>query len=125
MSEEIKFKSLVIKESDREFTRQFGESGSFTVRIPLPYQKTAIISATSRATGNAPIESLTVEEREYTRMIVTLNSVIVKSPDWWKGAETCPNDDFLEEVWTFYLDSEKKFLTELKKNTEGKVLGKP
>jgi len=121
---DVKFKSLVVKESDREFSKNIGDD-SFTVRIPLPYQKTTIIASTSRALGGANTDSISVSEREYVRMIITLNHVVVKSPPWWDGAETCPNDEFLNEIWEFYLSSERKFFSDLKKNTKGKILGKP
>lgn len=116
MSEEVKVRSMVISESDREFHKDFGENGKFSIRIPLPVQKANIISATSRATGGLNITSMRAEDYEYIRMIVTLNNVITSNPDWWKGADSCMDEDFLYDLWKWYTDSEKEFQGRLKKN---------
>lgn len=122
MSEEIKYKGLVITEAEREFSKDFGsdkagkEIGKFTIRIPLPSEKAQIISLTSRATGGVSLESITSKDYEFIRMIVTLNYVIVNNPRWWNGADNCPDEDFLIDLWKFYLDSEEKFQKKLKKN---------
>ena len=117
MAEEIKFKGLTIGDAEREFTKDFGPKlGSFTVKIPLPFQKTQIMAITSRVLNGAPVESLRAQDYEYARMVATLDFVISKSPDWWSEAGNCPDDDFLMKLWDFYIDSEQKFFEFLKKN---------
>jgi len=121
--EDIKFGNLTVTEADREFSKDFGkDKGIFTVRIPLPYQKASIFSSTSRAIGGLDVKSVRPEDYEYIRMIVTLNAVVVKSPQWWMGADNCPDDDFNFELWKFFLESESKFQGKLKKNVDIKTV---
>lgn len=116
MENELKTKGLTISEADREYSKDFKKQGSFTIRIPLPFEKTQIVSITSRLLSGAALNSIRAEDYEYVRMIATLDFVIVKKPDEWVNASECPNDNFLLELWKFYLDSERKFETKLKKN---------
>jgi hypothetical protein len=113
--EEVKLSNLVIKESDREYT--VSEKGeNFTIRIPLPSEKAAIIAQTARSLGGLDIKCYPPEDYSFIRMIVTLNNVIVNSPKWWNGAEQCPDESLLMKLWNFYLKSENEFQAFLKKN---------
>lgn len=120
--EEIKYKGLNITDSEREFTEKFGkdmtgkDDNSFTIMIPLPFQKVRIISATAQALGGISVDNILQADYEYARMIITLNYVITKHPKWWDGADKCPDDDFLYELWKFFLESEQKFQKFIKKN---------
>ena len=125
MEKDVKFKGVPITVEDRRFTKNFGkELGSFTLEIPLPFEKVSIMAATSRVAGG-DINAIAPEEREYTRMVVTLNTVIKEHPPWWEGADTCPDDDFLNKLWRWYLGCENEFTARLKSKTQGKVLEKP
>ena len=111
-------KGLDVTEQDREFTKDFGKRGSFTLRIPLPQENVDIINMTSRILNGAPLNSIQASDYEYARMLVTLNYVIQSHPNWWSSADECPDEDFLvSKLWRFYLDSEKKFKDMLKKNS--------
>jgi hypothetical protein len=114
--EEIKLSKLIVKESDREFTKQIGNGEKITIRIPLPTNKATIITQVSRVLGGMDIKSFPREEYDYIKMLITLNNVIVDSPKWWEGADLCPDEDLLFELWNFYLESEIKFKEFLKKN---------
>lgn len=116
MAEEIKLKGLSITEADREFTKDFPKLGSFTIRIPLPYEKARIISNTSRFLNGSSLESIQVRDYEFIRMLSTLDYVVVKHPEWWQSASDCANENFLEELWKFFVDCERKFDEFLKKN---------
>jgi len=123
MSEDVKFKGIAITDEDRTFTKDFGKDlGSFSLMIPLPYEKSHIFSATSRAINGADVKSLPSSDYEYIRMVVTMNSVITNSPSWWDGADKCPDDDFIIQLWRWYLDCEKEFATRVKSKTKGKNL---
>jgi len=118
MDEKIQYKGLSITDAERIKTKDFGDkTGKFTVKIPLPYERTQIAAATSRSLGGAPLNSIQATDYEYARMITTLNYVIQDSPGWWNGAESCPDNDFLYELWKFFLDVEEKFFEYLKKNS--------
>jgi len=119
MGEELKIKSLIITEKSREFSISINDE-TFVVRMPLPYEKSIIMAQTSRALGGQDIKSYPLEDYEYTRMIITLNNVLVSTPDWWKGAGYCPDETILSKLWQHYLDSETKFQEFLKKNINNK-----
>lgn len=125
MAEDIKFKGFEITEDDRTFRKEFEEGGgNFSVVVPLPYEKTAIHTAVARSLGGLARDSVGKEEYEYARMVVTLNQVIKDKPAWWKGAQSCPSDDFLYALWRWYLDVEQEFDDRVKTKTKGAVLGK-
>ena len=114
--DDLKFKGIALTDGDREFSKNFGEKGgTFTIRIPLPSQKMAIVSNTSRLLGGASLDSISAKDYEYARMIATLDFVITKNPDWWQGVNKCPDDSFLLELWKFYIESEESFFEKLRK----------
>jgi len=117
--EEIKISNLVITEKDREFTYNIGKGENITIRIPLPSKKAQIISQIARFLGGIDAKCFQPDDYNYIRMIVTLNSIIVESPEWWPGAEECPDEELLIKLWNFYLISEEKFKEQrLKKNNK-------
>lgn len=123
MSEEnIKYFAGTITEEERTFRKDFGKAGGFSVLMPRPSQKIGIISATASALGNKPMESIEPKAYDYTRMVVTLNSVIVDKPSWWEGAENCVDEELLESLWRFYLSCEMEFASRLKTKAKGKVV---
>jgi hypothetical protein len=124
-TEPIKFGKLTITESDREFSKKFGKDDElFTIRIPLPIEKIQINNSISRAIGGQPINSFDPTDYEFIKLIVTLNRVLVKTPEWWKGADLCLEADLLWKLYNFYLESEVTFSENLKKNNELEVSSK-
>jgi hypothetical protein len=121
MEKSIKFRKLTITEADREFSTTI-EEDQFTIKIPLPLERSQIIARIARATGGLPVSSMTPEDYEYMKMIITLNQVIVKHPDYWEGADACPDDGLLWKLYQHYLDSELKFQENLKKNSSAQKL---
>jgi len=120
MTEEAKkpeVSGFTVTEADREKTKVFGKKGSFTIKLPLPSEKIQIYAATSRVLGGANLNSIRGIDYEYARMIVTLNFVIIENPKWWDGADSCVDDNFLLELWSFYIEEEKRFSEFLKKNS--------
>ena len=122
MGEEIKIKSLVITEKEREFTTNIN-GDDFTIRIPLPSDKITIMALTARVLGGQDLKAFPPNDTEYARMLVTLNNVLVGSPKWWTGASNCIDETVLSKLWQHYLDSEIKFQEFLKKNTDNKLSG--
>lgn len=116
--EKIEYSGIEITETERSTTKDFGEKkGKFTCVIPMPTEKLQIVVATSRALGGLSQEAISPEEREYARMIVTLNFVLKNTPKWWNGAENCPDDTFLFDLWDWFLKCEENFKEFLKKNS--------
>lgn len=123
MGEEVKYNGVNI-ETILVHTKDFGESGKFTIRLPNPFQKTKIIAATTRALEGFGKEAVGEDQYEYVRMLVTLNSIIQEPfPSGWTSADACPDEELLYSIWGWCLDCEKKFATELKRVAKGKKLG--
>jgi len=123
--EELKVGPMIIKESDREFTKSFKERGEFTIRIPLPFEEIYINQQTARTLGGIDVKSYPIEDYEKIKMTVTLNVVISKHPEWWESASKCPDEELLFSLWEFYLSSKHEFQERLKKNSFRKILEKP
>jgi len=121
MEETIKFRKLIITNAEREFQTTKGED-TFSVKIPLPIEKSQIITRIARATGGMDVNSFKPEDYDYITMIITLNAVIVAKPDWWDGADKCPDEGLLWELYKFYIDSERQFQENLKKNSNAKKM---
>lgn len=121
--DEMKVRNLVIGPEQREFTKTFqGDKEAFTIRMPLPFEKSQIISLTARAAGGQDYKSMPEDDYEYIRMIVTLNSCIIKNPSWWPGAEKCPDESLLFDLWKWFMECEKAFQEALKKNIGPKAM---
>jgi len=111
--EKLKYKKVLITEQEREFAITVGED-SFTIRIPTPIGKTQIYTSVARVVGESA-NALTLDEREYIKMIITLNHVLVNKPEWWEGADKCPDEELLYKLYSFYKKSEEDFQENLKK----------
>jgi hypothetical protein len=122
--QDVKYMGITVSVEDRKFHKDFGKQGKFSVQIPLPYEKSSIMAACSRAIGGNNASSLPVNDYEYVRMLVTLNTVVVDSPPWWEGADKCPDDTFLNEIWRWYLSCEEEFTARMKTKTKSEVLEK-
>jgi hypothetical protein len=113
---------ISITTDDRRFGQKFnGED--FEVEMPLPSQKAYIISQIARVGGGFSREVLGEAQYGYITMCVTLQNQIVKHPDWWKGTDNCADENLLEEIWRFYLESEKNFDSRLKRKLKEKPVG--
>ena len=121
-SKGVKLRNMIISEEDREFSTKIGED-EFTIRIPLPYERTHIIGQIARTFPGVDRKQISNEDYLYAQMLVTLNYVVIDSPDWWKGAGKCPDQDLLVELWTFYNSSETEFQKKLKKNKLPRATG--
>jgi hypothetical protein len=124
MDSSVNFKGAAVTEQDRQFTKSFGKGEEFSILIPLPFDKISIAAGTTRALGGHSQEQVGAEVFEYTRMVVTLNTVVSTSPQWWSGAENCPDDNYLFELWRWYLDCEKNFTDRLKTKVKTEKLEK-
>ena len=108
----------MIKYEDMDFEKVLKSVKALNSELQqcLP-DKIDIARATSSGIGGKPLNSIQAVDYEYARMIATLDVVIVESPEWWDSAGFCPDDDFLFELWAFFLKSEKKYSKNIKKNS--------
>lgn len=116
---ELKIGSFAITDNHRQETKAFRGS-NFTVQVPLPGERATILAMISRFMGS-DINTYTQTDYEYIRMLITLNNVVVESPDWWTNALDCIDEELLYDLWDFYLEKEKSFKQFLKKNVGGGI----
>ena len=120
--EEKLWKGLSV-EPLRKFEKSFEGYGSFELKAPNGFEKTRIITETARALDGYGKSSVAEADHEYVRMLVTLNKILTKTPDYWDGAENCPDEDLLIQLWRWSLDCEDEFASKLKTALKGKGLG--
>lgn len=116
MAGEARVGSLVVTEDDRTFQHTFEGRGDFTIMVPLPYEEIYILGTISRIHTGGSVEALTLTEREYERMVCTLNTIIRKGPTGWTTADQCPDPFLLQELWRWYQECVEEFHGKLKKN---------
>lgn len=124
MSEDtVKYKGVVITKEDRQFSKIIN-GDSFTVQVPTSYEKRVLIQTISNSIGGVNINSIPQMDYIYVEMIATLTIAIVKWPDWWEGADKCPDENLLGELWRFYLSAADLFADRLKKKSKTKAVEK-
>lgn len=123
MSDDVRVGSMVVTEDDRTFKKAFEERGSFTLRLPLPFERVHIMGSMVRTLGGAPTSSLSVFDQDYLRKVITLNVVLLDTPEGWKGADQCPDDELLANLWAWYMKCEEEFAEKLKKNQFTRAVG--
>jgi hypothetical protein len=123
MSDDVRVGSMVVTEDDRTFKKTFEDRGSFTIRLPLPFERVHIMSSMVRTLNGAPTSSLSVFDQEYLRKVITLNVVTTETPEGWKGADQCPDDALLSSLWAWYMKCEAEFEEKLKKNQFTRAVG--
>jgi hypothetical protein len=123
MKDEIKVRNMVITIADRQKIIKIGDD-NFTFQIPLPVERVQLSTQIANYIGGKDLKSLQAYEYQFAKMIVTLNFVIVKAPDWWEGSEKCIDDNLLGELYKEFNDFEEEFQESLKKNKFSKLNGK-
>ncbi len=104
MSEEIKIGSKVLSEDDLKFTVQY--SGEiFTMRYPTPFEKAGIEAEIVRKLGGfnrasfPPDHLAIIEATAYVEQLI----IHAESPEWFKSAWTCYDDECIGALYTGYL----------------------
>ena len=124
--EQIKIGKQILTEDDLKFTVQYnGEL--FTMRHPTPFEKAAIEADIARRLGGFartayPEEHLTlIEAAAYVNQLV----IPEESPDWFKSAWTCYDEDCIFALYRGYLQFRGKFQQRIRDgNPEEGVGGK-
>lgn len=124
MASEVRVGSLVVTEDDRTYQKTFDGRGDFILMVPLPFEEIYIQGTLSRILSGGSVEALTLAQREYQEMVVTLNTVIRKGPAGWRTADQCPDRYLLQDLWSWYQDCLADFDEKLKKNQFVKPVGR-
>jgi len=117
--EEVKVGEVLLSKEDLQKVIKT-KRGNFVVKVADPLDKKAIIRNTAAATGNVPIDSIPVIDYSYMSAIETLKIVIVESPDWFVGVESCIDDELIMHLYNEYVKFETNFRRRLR---EGKIGG--
>ena len=85
--------------------------GQFVLQLATPRQNINIINRVSKELGgvNASLFSISTADYEYTRMIITLDTVIIEAPSEWKSAYDCYHEDVLKKLYSEYQELEASF----------------
>ena len=86
---------------------------SFTVKFPTPYEQMKIERDIALAVGGVPLDTLPQAAYNMTRMVVTLDAVIEKAPDWWESAGKVYDEDLLIKLWDEYIKAKEDFRSRL------------
>lgn len=90
--------------------------GDFTIRIANPLEKQTIMRNIARALGHAPVDSITAVDYYYATAVHTIDIVVKESPDWYKGATECRDDQLITDLYNAYRDFEEDFRRRLREN---------
>ena len=110
MSEEIKIGNQILTEDDLEIVVQYnGEV--FTMQYPTPYEKAAIEAEIVRRLGGFNRTSYPVDHLAMVEATTYVDQLIIhkKSPDWFKSAWTCLDEECVAELFKGYLSFRGKF----------------
>lgn len=109
MSEEGK-KSVDILESilkgERITEEVVTKRGKFILALPLPKDIRAIEIEVARRLEGIPESAFEKSTISNVRAYATLDTVVIKAPDWWsdlESAEDCPDDSLITELYRRYL----------------------
>jgi hypothetical protein len=110
MSEEIKIGKKVLSEDDLKFTVQYnGEI--FTLRYPMPAERTAIEAEIVRRLGGFGRASFPPEHLAVVEATAYVDQLVIpeESPDWFKSAWTCYDESCTLALYRGYLQFRSKF----------------
>ena len=90
--------------------------GIFTLKMPDPMVRKAIIRSISNAIDRAPLESIPAMDYLYVKATETLKYVVTEYPEWWEGADKCMDDDLILELYDEFLKFENDFRRRVRGN---------
>lgn len=117
--EKAPFSSLNLLDikKDLTITKDF-KNGVFVIELPNPRKKQDI----ARRIGyhfNCPLENIPANDIFTARVLITLDMILKKWPDWWKGSTECYDQALIFDLYNWYIDEENNLNEKLKKNKLG------
>lgn len=92
-----------------DLTKQIATNrGAFTVRIPDPITKQAIITNIAQTVG-ASLDALPASDYAFIAAMHTLPRVLSAWPDWWEGVHVCYDEDLIFELFRQFQEFETAF----------------
>lgn len=116
-SKEIKVGRMVLTEDDLRFTVQYnGEV--FTLKHLAPFERQAVEADIVRRLGGYPRDS---HNENHVAMVeaaayVEASIIFDESPEWFKSAWTCLDEDCIVELYRGLLRFQKEFRDRFKSN---------
>ncbi|HEB29229.1 MAG TPA: hypothetical protein ENI05_16005 [Porticoccus sp.] len=100
----------VFSETDLEFTVDY-DGDVFTLKHPAPYQKAAIEAEIARRLGGYSRDSFPAEHLALIEATTYVDALVVaeKSPNWWKSAWTCYDEELIFNLFRGYYQFRGKF----------------
>ena len=112
----IKVGQQVLNQDDINKVITVGKE-SFKIKLPTPFIQQTIEREIAMRLGS-PVDSFPINAYNMIRMCVTLDAVLIDTPDWWTTAGECYDDGMLNDLWDKYLEEKETFRRSLR---EGKV----
>jgi hypothetical protein len=113
----VKVGNKILSEDDLKFTVQYnGEI--FTLRYPTPYEKAAIEADIARKLGGFTRESFPADHLAMIEATAYVNQLIIpeESPDWFKSAWTCYDDQCIGTLYQGYLRFRSSFQSRIRES---------
>lgn len=118
-NKEFKIRNMLFLEDDRQKELK-KENDIFIIKALFPKEKGNIARAISFMQNGLPANSFTDIDRFIFERQATIDEAIVKSPEWWGGADNCPDEDLLNTLFDDIITWTNNFQENLKKNKLGK-----
>ncbi len=106
----LKIGKQILHEDDMEFTVTY-KNEVFTLRLPDPLMKAQIESEIARRLGGSPRNSFPEDHLIMLEATTYVNNLVIpeKSPDWFKSAWNCMDDNLIGTLYQEYLTFRKTF----------------
>jgi len=109
----IRIGESILQEDELEFTVKYGKE-TFTLKYPSPIERAAIELEISRRLGGQSRESFPESHLSMIESTAYVNALVVpeKSPEWFKSAWTCYDEECIKTLyvgyWQFRREIQKK-----------------
>lgn len=112
--------NLLNIDKDLKRTKKFKGKGSFTIELPNTLMKLEI-GRKLASYFNTPLGNVLQGDLIMAKAVISLDEILVDYPEWWEGASSYYDLDFILELFNWYLEEEKILKGKLKKNKLGVV----
>jgi len=82
---------------------------AFAVKFPNPIEQEKIEREIALRLGGSPLDSFPQIVYNSIRKCVTLDNILVDTPDWWTTAGECYDESITDELWEKYLEERDNF----------------
>ena len=115
MSEKYAVRNMLFLEKDRNKDIKLGND-DFTIKAIFPADRKEIARRVSIEMNGLPANSFSINDRFIFERSAIIDTGIVESPEWWKNADNCPDEEVLQQLYDKLEEWTVEFQEKLKKN---------